>query len=77
MVSYSAFWGGVAVPLLLLAFFVLAPWLDGSRSAPGLWFARDRLWLNLIFAAILLSQLVFIVIGQYLRGENWKFVIPF
>ena len=77
MVSYSAFWGGVAVPLLLLAFFVLAPWLDDSRSAPGLWFARDRLWLNLIFAAILISQVAFIVIGQWLRGENWKFVIPF
>ncbi|AJF06073.1 hypothetical protein GSUB_05160 [Geoalkalibacter subterraneus] len=46
-------------------------------SEPGRWFAGDRLWLILILAAILVSQAAFIVIGQYLRGENWKFVIPF
>jgi quinol-cytochrome oxidoreductase complex cytochrome b subunit len=77
MVSYSAFWGGVVVPLLMLVFFALVPWFDRSRSEPGRWFAGDRLWLNLIFAAILVSQVAFIVVGQYLRGENWKFVIPF
>lgn len=77
MVSYSALWGGVVVPLLMLVFFALVPWFDRSRSEPGRWFSMDRLWLNLILAAILISQLVFIVIGQYLRGENWKLIIPF
>ena len=77
MVSYSAFFGGVAAPLALLGFFVLAPLLDRSRSAGGMWFARDRIGINLVFALVLLSQIAFIVIGQWLRGKNWELILPF
>lgn len=77
MVSYSAFLGGVAAPAALLALVILAPLIDRSRSSGGLWFSKDRLFLNALFAAILLSQIAFIVIGQWLRGKNWQWMVPF
>ena len=77
LVSYSAFWGGVAVPLFLFIFFVLAPYLDRTASPPGMWFARDRLLLNVFFGALLLSQVGFIIVGQWLRGPNWGLIWPF
>jgi len=77
MVSHSAFAGGVLVPLILLLFFVAIPWLDRSRSEGGEAFARDRAGLTLLFFALLLSQLAFIVVGQWLRGPNWKLLLPF
>lgn len=77
MVSYSAFIGGVAAPAALVLFAILAPLIDCSRSSEGIWFSKDRFFLNALFAAILLSQIAFIVIGQWLRGKNWELIIPF
>lgn len=77
MVSYSAFIGGVAAPAALVLFAMLAPLIDRSRSSGGIWFSKDRFFLNALFAAVLLSQIAFIVIGQWLRGKNWELIIPF
>ncbi len=77
MVGHSALVGGVVAPLALLLFFALVPLLDRSRSPGGVWLARDRRWLNALFFAILASQIVFIVIGQWLRGPNWALMLPF
>ena len=76
MVSYSAFWGGVAAPTLIALFLLLAPHIDRSRVG-GRWFVRERLWLNLVFVIILLSQTAFIVVGQWFRTSNWQFRLPF
>jgi hypothetical protein len=67
----------VAAPAALFAFVILAPLIDRSRSAGGIWFSRDRFFLNALFAAILVSQIAFIVIGQWLRGKNWELILPF
>ncbi len=77
MVSYSALWGGVIIPALLGAFFLLLPKLDRSASPGGVWLARDRRGWNLLCLAILFSQLVFIAIGLWCRGPNWQFHWPF
>jgi quinol-cytochrome oxidoreductase complex cytochrome b subunit len=77
MVSHSAFLGGVVAPTLIALFLLLAPLLDRSHAPGGRWFTRERGWLNLLFLALLLSQLACIVVGQWLRGSNWKFVLPF
>jgi quinol-cytochrome oxidoreductase complex cytochrome b subunit len=77
MVGHSALLGGVLVPLLLLLFLLLVPLLDRSRSPGGVWLARDRRRFNLLFFAVLISQVVFIVIGQWLRGPNWTLILPF
>ncbi|NIQ96371.1 MAG: cytochrome B6, partial [Desulfuromonadales bacterium] len=61
MVSHSALIGGVVVPLVLALLLLLAPLLDRSSSPGGFWLARDRLWHNVVFFAILVSQLAFII----------------
>jgi quinol-cytochrome oxidoreductase complex cytochrome b subunit len=77
MVSHSAFLGGVVAPTLIGLFLLLAPLLDRSRAPGGRWFTRERRWFNLLFLAVILSQIAFIIVGQWLRGSNWKFVLPF
>ena len=76
MVSHSAFFSGVIVPALLALFLLLAPMLD-RRGAGGVWLARERRLLNLLFLLILASQILLIIIGQWMRGENWRFISPF
>jgi len=76
MVSHSALVGGVLVPFMIFLFLALAPLLDRSRSPGGIWFARDRRLLNLVFILILLSQAVFVVAGQWFRGRNWEWIFP-
>jgi quinol-cytochrome oxidoreductase complex cytochrome b subunit len=77
MVSHSAMIGGVIVPALIGFFLVFAPMLDRSASAGGRWFSRDRWIINLSFALILLSQLMFIAIGEWFRTKDWMFHFPF
>jgi quinol-cytochrome oxidoreductase complex cytochrome b subunit len=77
MVSHSAFLGGVVAPTLIALFLLLAPLLDRSRAPGGRWFVRERRWLDLIFLAVLLSQIAFIVVGQWFRTSNWQLYNPF
>jgi len=76
MVSYSATWGGVVIPALIGLFLFLAPVLDRAKPTAGRWFARERRVLNFIFMMVILSQGFMILIGQWFRGENWVFKIP-
>ncbi|MBI5967899.1 MAG: cytochrome bc complex cytochrome b subunit [Deltaproteobacteria bacterium] len=75
MVSYSATLGGVVIPVLIGVFLFFAPFLDRNRQA-GIWFGRGRLTLNLLLGLILLSQVLMIVVGQWLRTKNWVFKFP-
>lgn len=77
MVSYSAFWGGVAAPTLLGMFLVFLPKMDRAKIPGGIWWPRERrLWI-VIFLCLLLSQVLFIVLGQFFRGNNWHLIRPF
>jgi quinol-cytochrome oxidoreductase complex cytochrome b subunit len=76
MVSHSALVGGIVVPLFIGLFLVLCPVLDRSRLPGGKWFVKGRLILNLVFAFIMLSQLLAIVVGHWFRGNNWLFKFP-
>ena len=77
MVSYSAFWGGVGVPGILVLLLLLAPYLDRRPGGVGRWFARERLLANTIFLTLVILNLIFVVIGTFFRGPNWTFVSPF
>jgi len=77
MVSHSALLGGVVAPTLIALFLLLAPQIDRSRALGGRWFGRERRCLNLVFLAILLSQIAFIIVGEWLRTSNWQLRIPF
>ena len=76
LVSYSAFWGGVVVPGLLVTALALLPYLDRRRVGIGRWFARERWVANTIFTVCLLAAIVFTVIGSFFRGPNWGWVEP-
>jgi len=76
MVSHSAIAGGLLVPGLIALFLLLCPFIDRSQGSGGRWFARQRLSLNLVFILIGISQVVFIIIGQFFRAKNWTFMVP-
>ncbi len=76
LVSYSAFWGGVVVPGLLVAVLVLLPYLDRGRAGVGRWFARERVVANTVFALCLAAAIVLTVIGSLFRGPNWSWQVP-
>ncbi len=76
LVSYSAFWGGVVVPGLLVTALALLPYLDRKRAGVGRWFARERVVANSIFTVCLITAIVFTIIGTYFRGPNWGWVEP-
>lgn len=76
LVSYSAFWGGVVVPGVLVAALVLLPYVDGKRRGVGRWFARERLVANTIFTVCLVVAVVLTIIGTLFRGPNWSWQEP-
>src|SRR5208337_3074185 len=76
LVSYSAFWGGVVVPGLLVAALVLLPYVDRRRQGIGRWFARERVVANSLFSFCLIAAIVFTIVGTYFRGPNWGWVQP-
>ncbi len=76
LVSYSAFWGGVVVPGLLVTALALLPYMDRKRQGVGRWFARERVVANTIFSVCLAMAVVLTVIGSLFRGPNWSWVEP-
>jgi len=76
LVSYSAFWGGVVVPGVLVAALVLLPYVDGKRRGVGRWFARERVVANTIFTVCLVVAVVLTIVGTLFRGPNWSWQEP-
>jgi quinol-cytochrome oxidoreductase complex cytochrome b subunit len=76
LVAYSAFWGGVIVPGLLVTALVLLPYLDRKRRGIGVWFARERRVAITLFTICLSVAIVLTVIGTAFRGPNWGFQVP-
>ncbi len=76
LVSYSAFWGGVVVPGLLVTALAALPYLDRGCRGVGRWFARERIVANTVFTICVLAAIVFTLIGSFFRGPNWGWVEP-
>ena len=76
LVSYSAFWGGVVVPGLLVAGLVLLPYLDRQRRGVGRWFAPERRLATTLFSLGLVVAIVLTIIGSVFRGPNWSWQNP-
>ena len=76
LVSYSAFWGGVVVPGVLVAGLVLLPYLDRQRRGVGRWFAPERKLATTLFTIGLMVAIVLTVIGSVFRGPNWSWQEP-
>jgi len=76
LVSYSALWGGVVVPVSLLVVGVLLPYVDRNPRGVGVWFSRHRRGIVWLGAAATLAWVVLTLIGAFLRGPNWGFFWP-
>ncbi len=76
MVSYSAFWGGVGIPTLLVLLAIAAPYLESKPGGEGVWFHSSRSAANWIFLGIMGTLGVLTLIGTLFRGKNWDFILP-
>lgn len=76
LVSYSAFWGGVMVPVFLTLFLLALPYLDRRPDGVGVWFARERMRVMILWSLILAGILATTAIGIFFRGPNWNFFSP-
>ena len=76
MLSHSATLGGVVLPALIGLFLVFSPVVDRSKEPGGKWFGKGRLVINVVFALTFLSQIFFIIVGQWFRTTNWVFKFP-
>ncbi len=74
LVSYSAFFGGLAIPVIVLVGLALIPFLDRREGGEGMWFGSPHekgvAWSSLSFGLICsVGLLVFTVNYGWLR--NW------
>ena len=76
MVSYSAFMGGILIPVLIGLFFLLLPYLDRNPKGVGVWFSRERRLANTLFVLFIIAVIVSIMVGEFGRGPNWQFYWP-
>ena len=76
LVSHSAFWGGVAVPTLIVMALAVLPYLDRKRKGVGAWFSGERKVAITIFTICLVTMTVLTVIGSVFRGPNWALQAP-
>ena len=76
LVAYSAFWGGVVVPALLVTALMALPYIDRKRKGVGVWFSGERKVALTVFTICLSAAVVLTVIGTAFRGPNWSFQLP-
>jgi cytochrome b-561 len=76
LVSYSAFWGGVVVPALVVTALGVLPYLDYKRRGVGNWFSGERKIATIIFTICLIIAVTLTAIGSLCRGPNWSFQVP-
>lgn len=76
LVAYSAFWGGVVVPALIVTALMVLPYIDRRRKGVGVWFSGERRVAITVFTVCLALAIGFTVIGTFFRGPNWAFQMP-
>ncbi len=76
MVAYSAFWGGVGIPGLIVLGLILIPYFDRNPHGSGYWFHRSRYFAIFLYTAFMVWQGLFIIIGTFFRGANWGWIYP-
>lgn len=70
MVSYSAFTGGIVVPILYLVFLISIPWVDREESHIGIWFSGKK-GLTLVVLSFLFATAVVILNLWIYIDKGW------
>ena len=65
MVAYNAFWGGVAIPGLIVLGLASIPYLDRNPHGTGVWFHRSRYFAIFVYTAFMTLQAILIIVGTY------------
>jgi quinol-cytochrome oxidoreductase complex cytochrome b subunit len=76
LISYSAAWGGVVVPIVILVIGMLLPYVDRDSCGAGRWFVRERRGVILLGTVLLIAWLALTLVGAFARGPNWNFYWP-
>ena len=76
LVSYSAFLGGIVAPAVIVFSLLLLPYLDRNPQGTGVWFSSHRKVAITLFTLFVISMIVLILIGQFVRGPNWGLYWP-
>jgi menaquinol-cytochrome c reductase cytochrome b/c subunit len=76
LVSYSAFLGGIVAPAVIVLSLLFLPYLDRNPKGTGVWFSRDRKVATSLFTFFVITMVVLILIGQFVRGPNWGLYWP-
>lgn len=74
LVSHGTAW--IYAVLALAVLLTALPWLRRAPFEGASWFRRGERVLAVTVAGLALAVLVLTVIGLYLRGEQWRFVLP-
>ena len=76
LVSYSAIIGGVIVPALIALGLIVIPYVDRNPKGVGRWFAPERRLATTLFTVFVLTMVILIIIGAFLRGPSWRWIWP-
>jgi menaquinol-cytochrome c reductase cytochrome b/c subunit len=72
----AAFWGGVVIPTVFVIFLVVLPYLDRKPVGVGVWFAKERRGITILFTIGAVFVIFLIILGYFFRGPNWQLVWP-
>jgi len=75
LVSYGTL--AIYAVVALGAFLVALPWLPLPKLEHARWLPREHRPLALAVVSAVLLVLVLTVVGLYLRGPDWRLVLPF
>lgn len=76
MVAYDAFWGGVAVPGLMVVGIMVIPYFDRNPHGEGVWFHRSRYMAIFWWTVFMTVNAVLMIVGTFFRGANWGWIWP-
>ena len=75
LVSYSTL--AIYMAVALAALLVALPWLKVPKLEHARWLPREHRWLAAAVRAAAALVLALTVVGLYLRGPDWRLVLPF
>lgn len=75
LVSYGTAW---VYPVVgLVAVFTALPWMRRAPMERAGWFQRGERLLAAVSALLALAVLVLTLVAIFLRGEQWRLIVPF
>jgi quinol-cytochrome oxidoreductase complex cytochrome b subunit len=78
LVSYSAFSGGILIPILVITGLILIPYIDREAREPGIWFSGKygrKIALISSMYSLVITVILLILLGFSGLGSDWPVYI--